>query len=101
MGDAGEGLIDADSKIQERMEELERERRQKDLELQTDRDKLLSASKFNIKNWPDREHVTLWGPDVYSHYGVTYDAGVARGATGTTIESTTGSDRSSPSASTV
>jgi len=28
MGDAGEGLIDADSKIQERMEELERERRQ-------------------------------------------------------------------------
>jgi membrane protein involved in colicin uptake len=26
MGDAGEGLIDADSKIQERMEELERER---------------------------------------------------------------------------
>lgn len=29
MGDAGEGLIDADSKIQERMEELERERKQK------------------------------------------------------------------------
>ena len=28
MGDAGEGLIDADSKIQERMEELEREREQ-------------------------------------------------------------------------
>jgi hypothetical protein len=28
MGDAGEGLIDADSRIQERMEELERERRQ-------------------------------------------------------------------------
>jgi hypothetical protein len=28
MGDAGEGLIDADSKIQERMEELERERKQ-------------------------------------------------------------------------
>jgi hypothetical protein len=26
MGDAGEGLIDADSKIQERQEELERER---------------------------------------------------------------------------
>jgi hypothetical protein len=26
MGDAGEGLIDADSRIQERMEELERER---------------------------------------------------------------------------
>lgn len=26
MGDAGEGLIDADSRIQERMEELERQR---------------------------------------------------------------------------
>ena len=31
MGDAGEGLIDADSKIQERMEELERERARKQL----------------------------------------------------------------------
>ena len=29
MGDAGEGLIDADSRIQERMEELERERAQR------------------------------------------------------------------------
>jgi hypothetical protein len=29
MGDAGEGLIDADSRIQERMEELERERTQR------------------------------------------------------------------------
>jgi hypothetical protein len=29
MGDAGEGLIDADARIQERMEELERERSQK------------------------------------------------------------------------
>ncbi len=29
MGDAGEGLIDAESRIQERMEELERERTQK------------------------------------------------------------------------
>ena len=28
MGDSGEGLIDADSRIQERMEELERERKQ-------------------------------------------------------------------------
>lgn len=28
MGDAGEGLIDADGRIQERMEELERERAQ-------------------------------------------------------------------------
>lgn len=29
MGDAGEGLIDAESRIQERIEELERERSQK------------------------------------------------------------------------
>lgn len=29
MGDSGEGLIDADSRIQERMEELERERGKK------------------------------------------------------------------------
>jgi hypothetical protein len=29
MGDAGEGLIDQDSRIQERMEELERERNKK------------------------------------------------------------------------
>jgi hypothetical protein len=29
MGDSGEGLIDADSRIQERMEELERERAKK------------------------------------------------------------------------
>jgi len=28
MGDAGEGLIDADARIQERMEELERDRRE-------------------------------------------------------------------------
>ena len=29
MGDAGEGLVDAESRIQERLEELERERAQK------------------------------------------------------------------------
>ncbi len=32
MGDAGEGLIDAESRIQERMEELERERTEKDVQ---------------------------------------------------------------------
>jgi CMP-N-acetylneuraminic acid synthetase len=30
MGDAGEGLVDAEARIQERMEELERARREKD-----------------------------------------------------------------------
>lgn len=29
MGDAGEGLVDAESRVQERLEELERERREK------------------------------------------------------------------------
>jgi sporulation protein YlmC with PRC-barrel domain len=65
-----------------------------DLVLQTDRDKLLSASKFSLKSWPDREHVTLWGPDVYSHYGVTFDQNVARGATGNTVETDVGRDSS-------
>jgi hypothetical protein len=32
MGDAGEGLIDAESRIQERMEELERERTERRLQ---------------------------------------------------------------------
>jgi hypothetical protein len=32
MGDAGEGLIDAESRIQERMEELERARMEKSLQ---------------------------------------------------------------------
>jgi hypothetical protein len=31
MGDAGEGLIDAESRIQERMEELERERAERSM----------------------------------------------------------------------
>ena len=65
-----------------------------DLILQTDRDKLLSGSKFNIKSWPDRDHVVLWGPDVYAHYGVPWDTTIGRGATGTTFESSTGTDQS-------
>lgn len=65
----------------------------RDLILQTDREKLLSASRFNAKNWPDREHAT-WGSDVYSHYGVTWDGDLQRGATGATFDSTAGTDRS-------
>src|SRR4051812_38839769 len=38
----------------------------RDLILQADREKLLSASRFSTKTWPDSEHVT-WGPDVYAH----------------------------------
>ncbi|HEY2905341.1 MAG TPA: hypothetical protein VGJ29_05525 [Vicinamibacterales bacterium] len=36
MGDAGEGLIDAESRIQERMEELERERTRKQIKAPRD-----------------------------------------------------------------
>jgi hypothetical protein len=36
MGDAGEGLIDAESRIQERMEELERERTRKQIKVVRD-----------------------------------------------------------------
>src|SRR5204862_573204 len=63
-----------------------------DLILQTDRDKLLSASKFNLKSWPDRDNTVVWGPEVYSHYGVTMDSNVARGGTGVAVDTTTGSD---------
>jgi sporulation protein YlmC with PRC-barrel domain len=65
-----------------------------DLVLQTDRNKILSASKFNLKSWPDKDYVTVWGPDVYTHYGVTMDSNVARGATGATIQTDTGRDSS-------
>jgi hypothetical protein len=36
MGDAGEGLIDAEARIQERMEELERERTRKQIKVVRD-----------------------------------------------------------------
>jgi sporulation protein YlmC with PRC-barrel domain len=65
-----------------------------DLTLQADRDKLLSASKFNIKTWPDRDHIVMWGPDVYSHYGVTVDSNIPRGSSSTTIETDTGAGSS-------
>jgi len=40
MGDAGEGLIDAESRIQERMEDLERERAQKHVRTVRDPERL-------------------------------------------------------------
>jgi sporulation protein YlmC with PRC-barrel domain len=67
----------------------------RDLVLQTDRDKLLSATRqFSIKNWPDRERVVVWGPDVYTHYGVTLDSNVARGSSSTAIQSDVGTGSS-------
>jgi sporulation protein YlmC with PRC-barrel domain len=65
----------------------------RDLILQADREKLLSASRFSAKTWPDTEHVT-WGPDVYSHYGVNWDSGFERGGTGAALDSSAGTDQS-------
>jgi sporulation protein YlmC with PRC-barrel domain len=61
----------------------------RDLVLQADRSKLVSASRFNAGNWPPQDRVT-WGPDVYAHYGVPWEPGIARGGTGSAIESSTG-----------
>jgi sporulation protein YlmC with PRC-barrel domain len=49
--------------------------------LTVDRSKLMSASRFNVERWPaDQTTYTMWGPDVYSHYGMTYDATGAPGS---------------------
>ncbi len=48
MGDAGEGLIDADSKIQERMEELERERSRKGTKPARDPEKVRALESIRL-----------------------------------------------------
>jgi hypothetical protein len=48
MGDAGEGLIDADSRIQERMEELERERRQARTKVVRDPEKVRALESLRL-----------------------------------------------------
>jgi len=50
--------------------------------LTVDRSKLLSASRFNVERWPADNTVVMWGPDVYSHYGMSVDA---TGGTGSEI----------------
>jgi hypothetical protein len=47
-----------------------------------DRDKLMTASRFNVERWPADQTLVVWGPDVYSHYGLTWDA---TGAPGTDV----------------
>jgi len=61
----------------------------RDLTLQVDRQKLLSASRFSTKTWPDTEHMT-WGPEVYTYYGVPWDTASA-GATGSSFNASTSS----------
>ena len=48
MGDAGEGLIDADSRIQERMEELERERKQSHAKVVRDPEKVRALESLRL-----------------------------------------------------
>jgi len=47
-------------------------------QLNVDRSKLQSASRFNVERWPTAS--VTWGPDVYAHYGLTHDAAGAPGA---------------------
>jgi len=47
-------------------------------QLTVDRSKLQSASRFNVEQWPATS--VTWGPEVYAHYGLTYDAAGAPGA---------------------
>ena len=48
MGDAGEGLIDADSRIQERIEELERERKRTNAPVVRDPAKLQALESLRL-----------------------------------------------------
>ena len=48
--------------------------------LTVDRNKLQSASRFNVERWPTEQTTVVWGPDVYSHYGMSWDATGAPGS---------------------
>ena len=51
--------------------------------LTVDRSKLESASRFNVDRWPSDQttgQTIVWGPDVYSHYGMSWDATGAPGS---------------------
>ena len=47
-------------------------------QLTVDRSRLQSASRFNVEQWPATS--VTWGPEVYTHYGLTHDAAGAPGA---------------------
>jgi sporulation protein YlmC with PRC-barrel domain len=57
--------------------------------LTVDRSKLETASRFNVEHWPADRTTVTWGPEVYSHYGMSYDA---TGATGSEVYSDSGRD---------
>jgi hypothetical protein len=48
MGDAGEGLIDAEARIQERQEEMEREREQKHLKTVRDPERVHAVESLRL-----------------------------------------------------
>ena len=48
MGDAGEGLIDTESRIQERMEELERDRARKDRKMVHDPERMRELESLRL-----------------------------------------------------
>jgi hypothetical protein len=48
MGDAGEGLIDAEARIQERQEEMEREREQRHLKTVRDPERLQAVESLRL-----------------------------------------------------
>lgn len=64
----------------------------RDLTLQVDREKLLAASRFSARTWPNSDAVT-WGPEVYSYYGVPWN-GANAGATGSAFSSSAGTGNS-------
>ena len=57
--------------------------------LTADREKFASAQQYNLRTWPDT-NVQVWGPRVYSHYGLDYNSNVSTGGTGTGVEVQTG-----------
>lgn len=58
--------------------------------LTVDRSKLQAASRFNVERWPADQATIVWGPEVYSHYGLSYDATASTGATGADVQIQTG-----------
>jgi hypothetical protein len=62
--------------------------------LTVDRSKLQAASRFNVERWPSDQTTIVWGPDVYSHYGMNYDGTMSTGATGADIQIQTGREYS-------
>jgi hypothetical protein len=61
--------------------------------LTADRNKLETATRFNVERWPADQTTVGWGPEVYSHYGMTYNTAGAAGATGSDVYISSGSDR--------